>query len=242
MLSHAKILVPLLAVIIGILASTIGPSNFFLADNNNNESSIIPLMSDHQSVNIIDGMPFPSVIKVAGSKQSLIGGGTRSKWGFRVYAVGIYGDQKLTKSLKKKYPTGDSNSSSTGSSNLSSDFSESKQAKTLLLRFHRSVASSDISDALGEALVNKVGEESSQEFSRFILGMVGSDRLEKGSELFITCKGEKLSASLTEGNDGSTISIKGLCSAIFMVYLGGSPVSPQAKEGFEKGFADLVVS
>ena len=159
--------------------------------------------------------------------------------------MGIYGDQKLTKLLKKKYPTatGDSSSSITGSSNnLSSDFSENKQAKTLLLRFHRSVASSDISHALGEALVDKVGEESSKEFSRFILGMVGSDRLEKGSELFITCKGEKLSASLTEGNDGSAISIKGLCSAIFMVYLGGSPVSPQAKEGFEKGFADLVVS
>ena len=40
-----------------------------------------------QSV-FIDGIAFPSSI----SKQTLIGGGTRFKWGFKVYGVGIYGE------------------------------------------------------------------------------------------------------------------------------------------------------
>ena len=34
----------------------------------------------------IDGLSFPTDIKTAGAKQILIGGGTRSKWGFKVYA------------------------------------------------------------------------------------------------------------------------------------------------------------
>mmetsp|Transcript_20598 Transcript_20598/g.44743 ORF Transcript_20598/g.44743 Transcript_20598/m.44743 type:complete len:225 (+) Transcript_20598:137-811(+) len=221
----SKILLPVLIVAIAIFVATIGPS--FLA----NESSI--LMSE-QSVNI-DGMPFPSDIKIAGSKQVLCGGGTRSKWGFRVYAVGIYSDLKIVKSLRKKY-------GNVVDANLVRDFSESKQARTLLLRFHREVATSDMSDALGDALIDRVGEDASKKFSTFILDMVGGDRLKVGSSLYITCKGEKLLASLTEGKATDTISIKGLCSAIFTVYLGDSPVSPQAKEGFEKGFADLIVS
>ena len=70
--------------------------------------------------------------------------------------------------------------------------------------------------------------------------MVGGDKLTKGSDLYITCKSEKLWSSTT-GTDAKTISIKGLCSAIFDVYLGDSPVSQQAKEGFEQGFADMIV-
>jgi len=186
----------------------------------------------------VDGILFPTELTLTTPKQSLtlIGGGTRSKWGFKVYAVGVYGESKLIKTIKKKSSPKD----------LNVDFSESKLAKTLLLKFRRGVASSDISQALGEALVNKIGQEKSSEFSTFILDTMGSDRLEKGSEISITCKGEKLwaSSSSAEGNDtggSSSIDMKGLCSAIFMVYLGDNPVSQQAKEGFEKGFADLVI-
>lgn len=108
-----------------------------------------------------------------------------------------------------------------------------------MLRFHREVAASDIADALGDALINKVGKGTSNKFSTFVLDMVGGDKLTKGSDLYITCKGEKLHS--TTGTDAKTISIKGLCSAIFDVYLGDSPVSQQAKEGFEQGFADMIV-
>ena len=89
-----------------------------------------------------------------------------------------------------------------------------------------------------------MGKETSGKFQQFILDMVskqGKDGFVKGSDLYITCKGEKVWASLTEGKDASTISIKGLCSAVFQVYLGATPVSPQAKEGFTKGFADLTL-
>ena len=34
--------------------------------------------------------------------------------------------------------------------------------------------------------------------------------------------------------------VKGLCTAIFDAYLGDTPVSQQAKEGFEQGFSDMI--
>ncbi|KAL3775242.1 hypothetical protein ACHAWO_012993 [Cyclotella atomus] len=95
---------------------------------------------------------------------------------------------------------------------LFGDFTEDKVGKTLLLRFHREVGAFDVADALGEALKPQLGDE----------------------------KGEKLLASTTgKASGASTINIKGLCTAIFMVYLGDCPVSRQA-EGFVKGFEALT--
>ncbi|KAL7525098.1 hypothetical protein ACHAWF_001210 [Thalassiosira exigua] len=224
-MGSSKSHLPVLAVVVAVIATAIGIGPHLLS----NEA----IHTSEQSVSI-DGMQFPEEIKIAGSKQSLIGGGTRSKWGFRVYSVGIFGDMKLIKSLKKKDLAMDS---------LSRDFLNSKLTRTLLLRFRRSVASSDVTEALGEALVEKVGKETSTKFQNFILDVVkkhGKEGFETGTDLYITCKGEKLWASLTM-EDSSTMNTKGLCSAIFAIYLGSNPVSPQAKEGFEKGFADMTV-
>ncbi|KAL3787364.1 hypothetical protein HJC23_004389 [Cyclotella cryptica] len=227
--SSAKLLLPTLAVVIAILAVVIGPK--YLSPEPPN--SII-------SNQVIDGISFPSSVKIAGSAQKFIGGGTRFKWGFKVYALGIYGEDKTIKSMTKKY-AGASMEGLMKSDTLFTDFSESKSAKTLLLRFHREVGSSDVADALGEALKPRLGEKESESFQTFILDVVGGERVQKGSDIFITCKGEKLWASTTGGSDNaSSITMKGLCPAIFMVYLGENPVSPHAKEGFVKGFETMT--
>ena len=113
-----------------------------------------------------------------------------------------------------------------------------RSTKSLLLRFHRGVSSGDVSDALGEALVSNVGKESAKKFQDFLLNML-DDRVEKGADIYITCRGDKVFVS-TNGKDSSAINIKGLSSAIFNIYLGSKPVSPQVKEGFEKAFAELI--
>mmetsp|Transcript_27784 Transcript_27784/g.39764 ORF Transcript_27784/g.39764 Transcript_27784/m.39764 type:complete len:232 (+) Transcript_27784:45-740(+) len=189
----------------------------------------------------VDGVVMPNQIKTSGTLQNFIGGGLRMKWGFKVYVVGIYSDPKVMTSLKKKY-SGFEAKDSKNLSDLATDFASSKPARTVLLRFQRGVAASDISDALGEALKPKVGAATSDEFQQFVLDIVGGDRLEKGSDIYITCKGEKLSASLTGGKDSSSISIKGLCPAVFEVYLGDKAVSPQAKKGFAEGVATIMAS
>lgn len=187
---------------------------------------------------LIDGIAFPQKLKAASFKQDFIGGGTRVKWMVKVYGVGIYSEPKFMKSLKNYI--GVSGEDLMKSSDFFNDFAESKQVKSLLLRFHREVGASDISEALGEALKPRVGEEISDTFQKFILDMIAKDRLEKGSDIFITCKGEKLWASLDGGKDAASIGIKGLCPAVFLVYLGDTPVSPQTKEGFANGFAGLA--
>ena len=53
----------------------------------------------------------------------------------------------------------------------------------------------------------RLGDTASESFQAFILDVVGGDRIQKGSDLFITCKGEKLWASTTGGGDES-ISLK----------------------------------
>ena len=217
-------LIPALGIVIAILASLLDSQY---------------LNSSNLSTQIIDGISFPSTINTV-SPQSFIGGGTRSKWGFKVYALGIYGQKKITKSMMKRHG-GSTKENLLKENLLFQDFSEDKAAKTLLLRFHREVGASDVADALGEALKPRLGVEMSKSFQTFILNMVGTDRVAKGSDIYITCKGEKLWAS-TNGktSDASTISLRGLCPAIFMVYLGDHPVSPQAKEGFTNGFETLL--
>lgn len=224
MTSSSKLVLPAFAVVIAVLAAVLGPQS---------------LNSLDLSTYTIDGIPFPSALKI-GSPQSFIGGGTRSKWGFKVYAVGIYGEKKITNSMIKKY-SGLSTEKMLKTNSLFGDFSEDKAGKTLLLRFHREVGASDVADALGEALNPRLGDEKANKFQTFILDMVGGDRVVKGSDIYITCKGEKLLASTTgKASGASTIDMKGLCPAIFMVYLGERPVSPQAKEGFVKGFEALT--
>jgi hypothetical protein len=238
----SKFIVPLLAAIFACLVAKYFAVFFDVSPPSSGGSSII--LTSKRSMNI-DGLNFPTDIKILGSMQSLIGGGSRSKWGFRVYAVGIYSNPKLTNHLKNVYLGGGGGSKNSmdanTSSKLSRDFSESHLARTLLLRFHRQVTASDMADALGEALVEKLGKIKSDAFSSFILGIVGKvgGVLEKGADMFITCKGEKLKVTLAEGKHVDRIVMRGLCPAVFQVYLGDKPVSPQAKEGFEKGFASL---
>lgn len=214
-----------------IVALIMGPNGGFLGRSGGGDVSSADLL--------VEGVSMPSKVTATGTQQDFIGGGMRMKWGFKVYVVGFYSDRKLLTSLKKKYAGLDA-TSLLESSNLTTDFASSKAARTVLLRFQRGVAASDISDALGEALKPKVGSKTSDEFQQFILDMVRSDRLEKASDIYITCKGDKLSASLTGGKPSNSISIKGLCPAIFEVYLGDKAVSPQAKKGFAEGVAEML--
>ena len=141
-----------------------------------------------------------------------------------MYAVGFFAERKTIKALQRKHSKGKVESS------FARDFAEHRSTKSLLLRFHRGVSSGDVSDALGEALVSNVGKESAKKFQDFLLNML-DDRVEKGADIYFVS---------TNGKDSSAINIKGLSSAIFNIYLGSKPVSPQVKEGFEKAFAELI--
>jgi len=240
--SHTFDILKVLSVAIIALAMWFG-TNF--------DGGLFSSSSSSSSSSLIDGMDFPDTIKINGATQSLVGGGTRTKWSFKVYTVGIYSEVKIIQSLKKKYHEPMNNNGDKVNNMLTRDFSDSKLsgggAKTLLLQFRREVSAPDMVEALSDALITKIGKDKSTKFSEFILNMA-PDRLIKGTNFYISCRGEKLLSSLNNNNNNSnkessssSISIKGLCTAIFDVYLGNNPVSQAAKDGFEQGFADMNV-
>jgi hypothetical protein len=74
-------------------------------------------------------------------------------------------------------------------------------------------------------------------FESLLTGVLGGS-VPKDSQLFLTCKGDSLHVSITEST-GPHVSAKGLCPALFDVYLGKSPISQPIKSGVAAGFAKL---
>ena len=71
-----------------------------------------------------------------------------------------------------------------------------------------------------EALIKALGEARSQ-----------------GARIYFMCKGTALSIGSGSTSVSASLKEKGVCSALFDVYYGKSPVSPAVKEGAAAGFA-----
>jgi hypothetical protein len=93
------------------------------------------------------------------------------------------------------------------------------------------------SQALRDTLKQKVDAKGVYRFEGLLTDVLG-ESVPKDSQLYLTCKGEALHVSTTE-TTGPQISVKGLCPALFGVYLGKSPVAPPIKSGVATGFAKL---
>ncbi len=180
----------------------------------------------------IDGIAFPG----ADGDLVLLGGGTRYKYGVvKVYAVGVYlEDAGATlaafagKSAKEL------------TTQLASDFYAAvlgtdggpNVAKSLVLKFHRSVGADAVAGALNDALKGKVKEVAA--FKEALLKLLGSS-VPSGGTVTLGCAG----SALTMGFDGNKSTLKDpeLCPALLDVYLGASPISGAAKDGVATGFA-----
>mmetsp|Transcript_105912 Transcript_105912/g.299407 ORF Transcript_105912/g.299407 Transcript_105912/m.299407 type:complete len:220 (+) Transcript_105912:58-717(+) len=184
----------------------------------------------------IDGLAFPSTIQQAGVTQQFIGGGTRFKYSVvKVYAVGVYLEKAGVAALAQY--------ESTPAEELLKRQGFFKGviigpfAKTLLLRFHRSVSGTAVVKALRDALKPRLPAGTVDEFEGILTSVVG-DKVPRDSQLYLTCKGEALHVSASPGT-GPSLRAKGLCAALFGVYLGESPVAPAARDGLAAGFAAL---
>jgi len=184
----------------------------------------------------IDGLVFPESIRVSGSKQTLVGGGTRFKYGaVKVYAAGLYLDGSIMSSLKKfsAIPA----AALTKTQAFFDVITSARQAKTMLLRFHRSVGAPAVIEALRDALKPKVDAKGVSKFESALSNVLG-ETVPKDSQLFLTCKADSVYISTSEST-GSHVNAKGLCPALFGVYLGKSPISPAIKSGVATGFTKL---
>jgi len=191
----------------------------------------------------IDGITFPSELRMMGTTQKLCGGGTRLKYNVvKVYAVGLYFEpQAVTRgggadSLKPF--VGTPADKLTKSSGFYSAITNGKFAKTLLLQFHRSVGADAVAGAMKDSLSKKVAAGALTKFSDALSTALGGGAVPQGGKLSFSCKADTMSISFADGA-GLSVREKSLCPALFSVYYGSPPISPAAKEGAAKAFAEL---
>ena len=179
----------------------------------------------------IDGIAFPGEL----SGQAFVGGGTRSKYGaVKVYAVGLYIDAaRATSSLKPfvgvpaaKLPTGFFKTLQTG-----------KFGKTLLLQFHRSVASETVAGAMRDSLASRLGAATLDKFREALLAALASSSVAKGDRIYFACRGDAMTISAGKLGGGQSVRDRTVCPAFLDVYVGAKPISPAAKAGIAAGFA-----
>eukprot|EP00316_Scyphosphaera_apsteinii_P009092 CAMPEP_0119335536 /NCGR_PEP_ID=MMETSP1333-20130426/89796_1 /TAXON_ID=418940 /ORGANISM="Scyphosphaera apsteinii, Strain RCC1455" /LENGTH=253 /DNA_ID=CAMNT_0007346109 /DNA_START=23 /DNA_END=784 /DNA_ORIENTATION=+ len=188
---------------------------------------------------LIDGLDFAPSIKMSGISQQLIGGGTRLKYNVvKIYAVGVYMDAAGAKRALKPY-LGLAAGALQKQAGFYKAVIEARFAKALLLYFHRSVGSSAVVDALRDSLAPRLKAPSLAKFREVLQQMLG-DSVPKGSQLFFSCRGDNLHMSVSSSSSPLLMQDKTICAALFDVYLGSSPISMQAKEGFTLGFAERV--
>lgn len=182
---------------------------------------------------VIDGRAFPPTVTVGGITQQLTGGGTRVKYGVaKVYAVALYLDRNGAASSLKRFAGG---AAPTKQSKFYDALINGGFARTLHIKMHRPVAADAMVSALNEALSKRLSTTVVDKFRAAFLGALPSDSLARGDALSLMCKGNAL--HIAAGGTKQTVREKGLCSALFDVYFGKSPVSPAAKEGVATGFA-----
>lgn len=184
---------------------------------------------------VIDGLSFPPSMKMAGTQQLVTGGGTRTKYGVaKVYAVALYLDESGGKSALSKFATG---SAPTKNAKFYKALIDGPFARTLHLQFHRSVASDAMVTALDEAMSKRLPADALAKFRAAFLKALPAGNLAKGANVYFMCKGNTMAIGEGSPSAASTLTTKGVCTALFDVYFGKSPVSVPAKEGVAAGFA-----
>ena len=180
----------------------------------------------------IDGRQFPATLTVGGVTQSLVGGGTRVKYGVaKVYAVALFLEVRSASSSLRKFSGA---VAPTKQPKFYDAIIKGGFTKTLHIIMHRPVGSETMVSALNEALSKRVSAAAVEIFREAFLKALPTDTLARGDGLSLMCKGNTL--SIHAGGALQRISPRGLCGALFDVYFGKSPVSPAAKEGVAVGF------
>eukprot|EP00965_Chrysotila_dentata_P193814 6175983-Pleurochrysis_carterae.AAC.2 len=203
--------------------------------------------SDTMSGLTIDGIKFPPSIKMGGPQLQLVGGGTRLKYNVAkvhltfsiqlptVYAAAVYMHKSGSASAMKQFRDVPS-----PALRKKADFYRSLVAgrfgKALVLIFHRSVAAATVVEALRDSLASRLSRSSLATFREHLLSALGS-QVPKGSQLYFSCRADTMHFALDSPQRAAPLKDKTLCSALFDVYLGSSPVSPAIKEGVADGFA-----
>jgi len=198
----------------------------------------------------VDGMAYPGEIKIAGIRQSFMGGGSHLDGEQALFTVGLYvSTDSEAKELLVPH-TGLGEGSLLQSESFFNTLTDGTLRQTLLLHFPRSVSS----DAVAEQLVASAaaatrtgraqhGEPRLSDFGSAVRDMLQAE-VPHGASLFLCCAkgslqlayGEPVSFPRTTAVVHKTLPDPALCSALFSAYVGHTSGSPSTKAAVAAGF------
>lgn len=142
--------------------------------------------------------------------QALLGVGVRKKWGFKVYAIGLYADKDRARSIRHNDYRGV----------VAGQFK-----KTIEIRMQRAVSASKIRDAFEDALEESCG--GLPEYQKFLGYFQGE--LNKGTVILLRTNGSTLEVSI-DGVARPALNNARLTGALLNVWLGPKPIDDDLKE------------
>lgn len=142
--------------------------------------------------------------------QALLGVGVRKKWGFKVYAMGLYAQKDAAQKL----------AAGAYGAVISGGF-----AKTIELRLQRNVGSEKLRSAFEDSLAGPTGK--SPQYEQFLSFFQGE--LPKGTVILLKTRGAALNVSIG-GSAKPTIESGQLTGALLKVWLGANPISGELKK------------
>jgi hypothetical protein len=189
---------------------------------------------------------FPLELETAAGMESLAGTGvrTRTMLQVKVYAFGLYVDQAGARTALSAW-RGKSANELAHDQAFYDALLKGNFPMTMRLVMTRNVGGGQMAEAFDGALAPRVaqaatrgmpdGAEALAKFRGFF-----TDKLSKGTELLFTwAPGNKLVASIG-GRRVGEIENAALCWALFDVYLGSSPISPEGKRTVIARLPELI--
>lgn len=181
------------------------------------------------------GVVFPTELTVGGATRALTGTGvrTRTVLKVKVYAFGLYVDAAGAKAALASY-AGKSAADLQGDAGFYAKLLERQFPMTMRLVMTRTVGGETMAEAFDEALRPRVvaaagrnmpgGEAALDRFRGFF-----GESVDKGTEMMFSCTPEGTFATSIAGQQKQDLSSPALCWALFDVYLGATPISPDGK-------------
>ena len=188
--------------------------------------------SDDVITEPVTGIGFSATLTAGNETLTFVGCGDRKKAiigpvAVNVYAVGLYVDADAAK--------GDAPAIlRSGAQAAARALQQGEYTKALKIIMARSVASDNIGNALAEALEPKVKGPELAEFKAFFAGL---DKLNKGDQIVFSQVGSALKVQVPTGT--TEFASPALSRAMFDIYLGDSPVSPNGKQAMAEGLIKL---
>ena len=187
----------------------------------------------------IDGQDYPLWQRIRGAKQTLVGGGTRYKFGVvKVYAAGLYVDEAAIEGPLRSFRSSSAKALQADTAFLETVI-ELPAPKTLLLQFHRSVDAGAVTGALKDALSPRLDAPVLAAFDEALAAALQPTGVPAGLKLYLSCSEGGLHIGVQSTEAARSVVEPAVCPALFDVYFGSAPISTPIRDGMAAGFAEL---